>query len=139
MQPPLVRAHPFPAHPWLPSTLQSPSTNPFLVQTTSTTSFIGQRPDRARNIESPPSPCHLSLEGLHSPTTIFRFSYFHLFLVSLPNYHLSPFKVIWLINTTVFKTQFYIGTFEQLYSNENFCSRTKDPRAKRDKTSKRTL
>lgn len=75
---PLVRAHPFSAHPWLPNTLEPPSIGSSLAETTSTTSFIGQRPDRARNIESTPPPTYQGL-GL--------FPDFHISIYLPPNLH----------------------------------------------------
>lgn len=60
-----TRGYPTPLNP-LPS-------GSSLAETTSTTSFIGQRPDRARNIEStPPSPPPAR------PRVIFRFPYFYI-------------------------------------------------------------
>ena len=88
MQPPLVRAHPFPAHPWLPSTLESPSTSQFLVETTSTTSFIGQRPDRARNIESPPLPCAIYHREAYTTTLTIYF-----YISTFPHFHRFPLRI----------------------------------------------
>ena len=46
----------------------------FLAETTSTTSFIGQRPDRARNIGSPPLPCAIYHREAYTATLTI---YFH--------------------------------------------------------------
>lgn len=112
---PLVRAHP-----WLPNTLEPPSIGSSLAETTSTTSFIGQRPDRARNIESTPPPTYQGL-GL--------FPDFHISIYLPPNLHaqvgarVNPFvradlsdRMQFLSNMLyrVFNRQIVFGSIEKM-------------------------